>query len=320
MFQLALLPIRYVMKIFLSWSGEESHEYALLLERWLPSVLQAVEAYVSSTQIESGTRWNAELTRELAINSYGILCLTEGSKSAPWIIFEAGALSKAVDKSHVVPLLFDLRQSDIDFPLAQFQMRLANKSDIHALVSDINKAAEGHIETTRLEEIFSVWWPNFETRQNSIRETFRNASSVTVQNDTPPILEEILEAVRAQLRILSSPEAVLPYAYLRSALQEATNRVDPDAIAIAARSVRNLALEVSRLENQKTLIEITQPLIQLIFALKHISRRTGMGLKLERPLNEAQNLLKGAKQKATLHLQADDDEATDEASDEESTW
>jgi hypothetical protein len=40
------------MKIFISWSGELSHRVALELRDWLPMVINALEPYVSSKDIE----------------------------------------------------------------------------------------------------------------------------------------------------------------------------------------------------------------------------------------------------------------------------
>ena len=60
-----------------------------------------------------------------------IRCLTHDSIRDPWVNFEAGTLSKAVDKSRVSPLLFHLKPSDIDqnSPLLQFQSTTCNKAD-----------------------------------------------------------------------------------------------------------------------------------------------------------------------------------------------
>ncbi|MCX5899546.1 MAG: hypothetical protein NTX06_02220 [Proteobacteria bacterium] len=53
------------MKIFISWSGEVSHSVALALRDWLPSVIQSIEPFVSSEDIDRGARWATEIGSKL---------------------------------------------------------------------------------------------------------------------------------------------------------------------------------------------------------------------------------------------------------------
>jgi TIR domain len=85
------------MKVFISWSGGVSHRVAVALRDWLPYVLQSVDPYVSSEDIEKGARWSNEVGRELESTSYGILCVTRENLDSRWLNFEAGALSKSMD-------------------------------------------------------------------------------------------------------------------------------------------------------------------------------------------------------------------------------
>jgi len=43
-----------VMKVFISWSGELSHKVARIFRDWLPNVVQILEPYVSSEDIDKG--------------------------------------------------------------------------------------------------------------------------------------------------------------------------------------------------------------------------------------------------------------------------
>lgn len=97
------------MKVFLSWSGDRSKAVAEALHSWLPRVLQAVEPWTSFDNIERGARWAPELAQVLEETRFGILCLTPENLLSPWLLFEAGALSKTLDNTFVSPYLLDLR-------------------------------------------------------------------------------------------------------------------------------------------------------------------------------------------------------------------
>ena len=84
------------MKVFISWSGEKSHKIANILREWMPCVIQSIKPYVSSKDIDKGARWSTDIAKELEDSYFGIICVTKSNINAPWINFEAGALSKAV--------------------------------------------------------------------------------------------------------------------------------------------------------------------------------------------------------------------------------
>ena len=91
------------MKLFISWSGETTRAIAEELRNWFPSVLPFVQPFVSSEDIRKGTRWWLELSVSLQEMSCGILCLVPENANAPWINYEAGALSKSVSESRLFP-------------------------------------------------------------------------------------------------------------------------------------------------------------------------------------------------------------------------
>jgi hypothetical protein len=152
------------VKIFISWSGPLSRQIAEVLRDWLPSVLQTVEPYVSSEDIYKGARWGVDVSRELEAANYGILCVTATNIDAPWLNFEAGALSKSFEKGHVSPFLFDIEPRNVTGPLLQFQSTVYERDDVFKLIKSINTATGAPLETARLQSIFNVWWPGLKEK------------------------------------------------------------------------------------------------------------------------------------------------------------
>jgi len=130
------------VKVFVSWAGNLSHKVAIAFRDWLPSVIQSVKPYVSSEDIYKGSRWSAEVAKELATTNYGILCLTKDNLDSRWLNFEAGALSKSVENSRVSPFLFDFKVSSLDGPLAQFQTVLNDEDEVLKMLGSINNGEE----------------------------------------------------------------------------------------------------------------------------------------------------------------------------------
>lgn len=130
------------MKVFLSWSGPRSHKVAIIFREWLPSVIQEIVPYVSSEDIDKGARWSTDIANELSDSTFGILCVTRENINEPWLTFEAGALSKSMENAYVSPFLFDIKQSEIDGPILQFQSTTFEKDDLKKLVTTLNKACD----------------------------------------------------------------------------------------------------------------------------------------------------------------------------------
>lgn len=205
------------MKVFLSWSGSLSHSVACLFRDWLPNILQYVDPYVSSEDIDKGARWSSDIAKELEQSFFGILIVTKDNHEAPWITFEAGALSKMLEKSRVSPFLFNLKRSDLQGPLLQFQSTINDKDDILKLVISINKnSGEDHkLEDERLKKIFEVWWPELNLGLEKISRTLSVGTNKesSEKKGVSEILEELLDLARIQQRILSSPQELLPPDY-----------------------------------------------------------------------------------------------------------
>ena len=188
------------MKVFISWSRERSKVVAEALRQWLPDVIQSVEPWLSSQDIEAGARWGDEVARELTETSFGIVCLTAENQTAPWILFEAGALAKTLDKSRVVPYLIGLEPTDVQRgPLAQFQGKRANKTETWGLVRTINRTLEHPLQDDQIKRTFERWWPDLDEKLKQLPELEQNQES---KRSTDDMIEEILELVRQMSREL----------------------------------------------------------------------------------------------------------------------
>lgn len=198
------------MKVFISWSGAISWKVAVIFRDWLPSVIQSVEPYVSSEDIDKGARWSTDIAKELENSTFGILCVTKDNLEAPWLSFEAGALSKTMEKSFVTPFLFDIKRSEVQGPILQFQSTIFQKDDIKKLVQTLNKASgESGIAESRLDKSFEVWYPTLEKELETLKEESGNSDGGTIQDETnhdSEMIEEILELSRDNQKLLRSPD------------------------------------------------------------------------------------------------------------------
>lgn len=157
------------MDVFISWSGERSKYVARCLHVWLKQVIQMVKPWMSSEDILAGGRWNPEIAAHLSRTKFGVICVTPENLTAPWLIFEAGALAKTIDdKTYVCPCLIGLDEIEPRHPLSQFQCkRMVEKDDAFDLVRSMHFALRANNKDVDLTDehvkgAFEQWWPNLE--------------------------------------------------------------------------------------------------------------------------------------------------------------
>jgi len=201
------------VKIFVSWSGALSQAVAAHLKEWLPLVVPFVKPYVSAEDIEKGARWSGDIASQLQSCAFGILCITHENMDAPWIHFEAGALSKTLETARVCPLLFGMRPAELNSgPLLQFQATVFDRDDVRKLVKTIARAGQAG-EAPFLDKQFDNWWPQL---QSDVEAAISAHAALPVDQptETGPSLDgmvaEILERVRENdRRVLSQPTATV---------------------------------------------------------------------------------------------------------------
>ena len=184
------------MEVFLSWSGEKSRKAAEAFRDWLPSVIQALKPYFTPKDIDKGLRWSHDISGKLDNAQFGIILLTKNNLNAPWILFEAGALSKNVGSSRVCPILLDIKPTDLSGPLVQFQASQFEKNEIRRLLGALNDSlGESALNEKTLDVVFEKWWPDLEAAvAKAISET--GPSSTAEVRSERDLLEEVLRLVR----------------------------------------------------------------------------------------------------------------------------
>jgi hypothetical protein len=193
------------MQVFISCSGKRSKHVAKALYGWLPNVIQSVKPWMAAENIDAGARWSDEVAAKLLENCFGIICLTKDNQTKPWIMFEAGALSKVVTNVRVVPYLIDMQGTDIDDgPLTQFQYKQANKKGTFDLICTINKLCDNKLDDDKLEKTFEVWWPDFEKNLTNLPEP---ESIQEIKRSSDDMIAEMLEIVREMARFMPEETA-----------------------------------------------------------------------------------------------------------------
>jgi hypothetical protein len=161
------------MDVFISWSGDRSKAMALKLRDWLSNVIQCLRPWMSEVDLEPGSRWGIELAKKLGETNYGIICITSETLNSPWVLFETGALAKAIDSSHVCPYLID--DSDVGLmelpaPIAQFNAVNCDRDGTLSLLRSINQALPPDLKLSdkRLSQAFEKWWKDLDVHRSEL--------------------------------------------------------------------------------------------------------------------------------------------------------
>lgn len=184
------------VKVFISWSGDESRQIAQALRSWLPMIFESVEPYMSERDNEAGVRWGDVIATELGESDFGILCLTPTNLTAPWLLFEAGALGKSFGTARVVPLLWRVSTTDVKSPLSQFHMQSADRVGIQAVVRSINATLGGARSDEALAGAFEGLWPRLDQMLGAVKAPEEALPGMPQRSDRE-LLEEILDIVRS---------------------------------------------------------------------------------------------------------------------------
>jgi hypothetical protein len=160
-------------------------------------VLQAVDPWLSTKDIDKGSLWFSEITSQLSNTQNGVVCLSKSNLNSPWILFEAGALAKGLSSSRVYTFLIDLSPNEVKDPLAQFNHTIPNRESVFQLIRSINNSlGEQALRENIIANVFETYWPQFEKDFNEI---IKNTPEEEIKEERPKedLLNEILYSVRA---------------------------------------------------------------------------------------------------------------------------
>ena len=181
------------MNIFIGWSGSRSKAVATALHKWLTYIFQDVRTWMSEHDIQPGSRWSTALDEQLELAHFGILCLTRDNLTSPWMLFEAGSLAKSVSSSRVVPYRLGVKDTEIEYPLAQFQGVHVDKKGTLKLIQTINNFRDHSLEREKLEDTFNKWWPDLKKDLDQADDHQEATEPIRTERE---LLEEILQVVR----------------------------------------------------------------------------------------------------------------------------
>ena len=204
------------MKIFISWSGQKSRDIAEYLRTWLLEVIQSLDPFCSHGDIPSGMRWQDVIGQRLSETAFGILIITPDNKESMWICFEAGALSKHIQDTRVIPLTFGLPVSNLKLPLSQFQAKEFSKENIRIILGEINILLDKPLSEAMLNKLFDRSWLELEDHVSKVMSTMTDASGDIVATSPKRSAQDILEEILSLTRDLARRSTYEPRGHLAS--------------------------------------------------------------------------------------------------------
>lgn len=271
------------MKVLISWSGDLSHKVALVLHAQLPLFIQSVVPWVSSEDIAKGMLWRTKLDSELDEGSVGIFCVTKQNVDSTWMNFEAGALSRTPKTSIIIPFLFDMRPSELKGPLAGFQVAThecgsaKNKEEFRKLLVAINNS-QTPPPTSKpvLDATFERMWPDLLLELDALpaKVDGHRDTPTPDASDLPDVLEEVLQTVRDQSRMLGMALGDKRWTFRGNARLDSLSAGDYRQLSLGLAMLKTLA-EMERVDAYmpadvtfRTLLALRDPL-EVLLARAH---------------------------------------------------
>ncbi len=190
--------------VFFSWSGDRSKKVAEEFRELFKGVFDPIiDCFLSTRDIAPGARSIQILFEKLEKCNYGICFIDSENARAPWIQFEAGALSKMVADSQVMVLLLDNNTESLQgTPLFEFQHKLFNKEHIQSIFEEIIELFEQLASKDSYMKRFENGWNVFYENSNSILSNVQNEMDTqNTEKDELNTIKKMLVDVQNLLKI-----------------------------------------------------------------------------------------------------------------------
>jgi hypothetical protein len=188
--------------VFVSWSGVRAKAMATALHGWLPHVIQSVAPFFSDKDIAAGEFWDDVITEKLKSTVFSIVCVTPENLTAPWLNYEAGALSIRL-QGRTAPWLYNMKPESLKVtPLSRLMANMSDPDGTFKIVQSLNEALETQVRSEVLKAAFESNWPKLETALKRIPPA---KESAPVREDRE-VLEELVKNSRRALELLTMPD------------------------------------------------------------------------------------------------------------------
>ena len=197
------------MQIIISWSGKTSYQVALALRDLFRRVVPTLDIWVSSDDIENGSRWSPELLSIFDQTDYALICIDPTNYLSPWLQFEMGAMAKSIDIGRMITFLFQLQPRDINGPLSQFNMIAFDQQDVLKMIDAIHMNLPGSVLTSwEVKKGLEDAWPDFVEKLNELKISLAKSKPSTQQraedeipSDTTEYIDEVDEKILVLLHV-----------------------------------------------------------------------------------------------------------------------
>lgn len=192
------------MKVFLSWSGPLSKAVAEVFHDWLPTIINAVEPWLSSESISKGVPWIDGIKGGLSeSNGLGLFFLTKEALTSPWMLFEAGSVS-ALGHERVCTVYVDVTPEGVSPPFSLFQGTKLDHDDVSRLMKQLNQLTPTPLAEKALDASFNRGWKELEEGLAKARITHGHAAKAKT-----PSTEDLLMGIRTAVSRIESRLGVI---------------------------------------------------------------------------------------------------------------